>query len=601
MKTQIVKVKAKTIFTRTKLSGAKWVVNQYVGCEHSCRYCLDGNSIILMHDGSTKLLKNIRVGDKVCGVWRNKNTAYHYYKITQVLAHWKIIKPAIKVITEQGIEVVCSPDHRWFSNRGWKHTIGAMQGLSRRPYLTESNAIHGVGALTMASRETDLYMKGYLSGMIRGDGLLKIYDYSGKRRGKDIQYQFRLALKDREAVDRVYNYLSKFGVKIDWFKFQIASGNRVNAIRKSNKKTYQAIKNLIKFCQKSEYQRGFIAGIFDAEGTAGTNNSLIRIFNSDKQLLQFTITSLRYFDFNVVDEKHGEYCRSLRVRGGIKEYIRFFQLVNPAIKRKFNITGMQVKSSFKIKEIIDLQENREMFDITTGIGTFIANGLVSHNCYAKFMARWRPNLSGEWGSRVEAKINAPELVKGKFMDGWVFMSSVSDPYQQAEKKLKLTRQILENMNKRIKLVILTKSDLILRDIDILRQFKDIEIGFTINSFAGKAKRFFEPDSPTNKKRIQALKILKENNFKVYAFVSPIIPELIDLKDVIKQTKKWADYYWFEFINLRGAGKEFTDILKKEFPRSYKVLTNKSQFTQFIQKSKKIIKTQNIKTKGIELH
>ena len=222
-------------------------------------------------------------------------------------------------------------------------------------------------------------------------------------------------------------------------------------------------------------------------------------------------------------------------------------------------------------------------------------------CYAKFISKWRAGDYGKWGSWVEAKINAPELVKGKYVKGKVFMSSVSDPYQPIEKELNLTRRILENMDKNIQLSILTKSDLVLRDLDILKQFKDVEVGFTINSFMGKAKEIFEPESVSNEKRIKALAKLKKEGFKTYAFVSPIIPELINLEDVISKTRDFSDYYWFEFINKRGAGREFADVLKKEFSKSFEILENKAKFQDFVKKCKKIINSTGIKVRGVVMH
>lgn len=222
-------------------------------------------------------------------------------------------------------------------------------------------------------------------------------------------------------------------------------------------------------------------------------------------------------------------------------------------------------------------------------------------CYAKFISRWRPGNYGKWGTWVEAKINAPELVKGRYVDGWVYMSSISDPYQSAEKELKLTRKILENLDKRTKLIIQTKSDLVLRDLDLFKKFKNIEVGLTINSFSGKSKEIFEPSAPTNEKRTKALKVLKQNGIKTFVFVSPIIPDLIDLKETIKKTKRFADYYWFEFINLRGAGKEFVEVIKRKHPKSYDVLFDRKKFQEFIKESKKIISSENIKIQGIEIH
>lgn len=222
-------------------------------------------------------------------------------------------------------------------------------------------------------------------------------------------------------------------------------------------------------------------------------------------------------------------------------------------------------------------------------------------CYAKFISRWRPGNYGRWGSWVEAKMNAPELVKGRYIDGWVYMSSISDPYQPVEKELKLTGSILENLDKRTKLAIQTKSDLVLRDIDLLKEFKTIQVGLTINSLSGKAKKIFEPFSPSNEARVKALKTLKENGIETYTFVSPIIPGLINLKDVIRKTKAFTDSYWFEFINIRGAGKEFMNVLKKKFPKSYDILIDKKDFSEFIKECRKIISSENIKIQGIVIH
>lgn len=222
-------------------------------------------------------------------------------------------------------------------------------------------------------------------------------------------------------------------------------------------------------------------------------------------------------------------------------------------------------------------------------------------CYAKFMCRWRPENYGKWGSWVEAKTNAPELVKDKYVDGWVYMSSVSDPYQPIEKQLKLTRDILKNLDKRIKLSILTKSDLILRDIDILKEFENLEVGLTINSFDGKLKKFFEPFSPTNQARINALKVLKENGLKTYSFVSPIIPGLIDIRSIIRQTRDFTDFYWFEMLNLRLAGQEFIKVIKRKFPKSFEIMSNRRKFNNFLKECQEIINLEKINCRGIEVH
>lgn len=233
------------------------------------------------------------------------------------------------------------------------------------------------------------------------------------------------------------------------------------------------------------------------------------------------------------------------------------------------------------------------------INQYVGCGHSCLYCYAKFMCRWKPY--GKWGSWVEVKENAPLLVKGKYVKGWVWMSSVSDPYQPIEKKLKLTRNVLVNLDKRIKLAIQTKSNLILRDIDLFKKFKNIEIGLTINRFEGKIKKLFEPFSSNHKERWETLKILKENKLRIYAFVSPIIPELVNIKRCIRETKQFVDYYWFEILNLRASGEEFINVLKTKFPKSYEIMINRQKFSFFLKNLKGKIKKEDIKVAGIVIH
>ena len=233
------------------------------------------------------------------------------------------------------------------------------------------------------------------------------------------------------------------------------------------------------------------------------------------------------------------------------------------------------------------------------INPYVGCGHNCTYCYARFIARWRKY--GQWGTWVEAKENAPELVKNRYVKGHVFMSSICDAYQPIEKDLEITRKILENMDKNIHLSILTKSDLVLRDMDLFKQFKNIEVGMTINNFSGNVKNILEPNSPSFENRIKALKTLHTNKIKTYVFISPIIPGLVDVEKLIKKTKGFVDYYWFEMINLRGAGKEFKEILAKKFNESFKLASDKEYMEKYMDDIEKMTKKYKIKVQGIERH
>ena len=117
--------------------GFSWSVNPYRGCFHACAYCLSGDTPILMGDGTTLPLADVRVGDVIYGtVARGR---YRRYVRTPVLAHWQTTKRAFRITLEDGTSLIASGDHRFLTERGWKYVSGKMAGPDRRPYLTIGN------------------------------------------------------------------------------------------------------------------------------------------------------------------------------------------------------------------------------------------------------------------------------------------------------------------------------------------------------------------------------------------------------------------------------------------------------------------------------
>lgn len=199
-------------------------------------------------------------------------------------------------------------------------------------------------------------------------------------------------------------------------------------------------------------------------------------------------------------------------------------------------------------------------------------------CYARFVCRWR-NTKDKWGEFVDVKVNAPELAskESKNKKGVVIFSTVCDPYQPIERKYRLTRKILQNLNPNMYVVILTKSDLVLRDIDVFKRFKNIEIGLTITTFDEKIRKIWEPKSPSSERRLKALKKLKQEGFSTYVFIAPIFPYLVNLEDVVKKVAPYVDVLMFEDLNINAAKQEIFSTLKEHFPQlveKYKKLDKK---------------------------
>jgi DNA repair photolyase len=144
-------------------------------------------------------------------------------------------------------------------------------------------------------------------------------------------------------------------------------------------------------------------------------------------------------------------------------------------------------------------------------------------CYA-------PSLTHDerrWGSYVDVKVNAPQVLQRElhtFTDEEVFLSSASDPYQPVEVKYGLTRRCLQILQKRrIPVSVLTRSPLILRDLELLRKFDYIKVGMSITSVP---VRMFEPGVPPLQRRIDTLKMLGEAGIHTWVSLAPVVPGLI---------------------------------------------------------------------------
>jgi len=194
-------------------------------------------------------------------------------------------------------------------------------------------------------------------------------------------------------------------------------------------------------------------------------------------------------------------------------------------------------------------------------------------CYARFMKRFTGHIE-PWGKFVDVKINAPDLIPVKtlkYKGKSIFLSSVTDPYLPLEKNYLLTLKILEKLIPlQPNLGIQTKSDLILRDIDTLKQYKNCEVGFTITTLDDNLRREIEPFTSSVQNRIKALEKLKEEGIKTYTFIGPILPFLTDWQKIILETKHCSDFYMLENLNVsKGIWNYVKKWLKEKHPNLLK--------------------------------
>ncbi|MEA2482540.1 MAG: hypothetical protein QOC55_487, partial [Thermoleophilaceae bacterium] len=477
----------------------RWTINPYRGCTQACTNCLEGSTPILMADGRTSPIAELQPGDRIYGTERRGR--YRRYVATEVRDQWQTLKPACRTTLEDGTEIVSSGDHRFLTNRGWKHVTGAMAGGDQRPYLTLNNELLGTGQFAAPPEHDDDYQRGYLCGMIRGDGSVGSYSYQ------------RPARSDLDALRRSQEYLAAADVQTDE-SVALAVGHA----HKPATPRVERVRELIEWPRQAtaSWCRGFLAGIFDAEGSY--QRGIVRICNTDPVLVDWIAWCLRRLFFDYVREApgSGNGMQVLRIRGGLREHLRFFHTVDPSITRKRTIDGQALKcpTRLRVASIEPLGVEMPMYDITTGTGDFISNGIVSHNCFARPTHEFLGMGAGEdFDKKIVVKVNLPEVLRKELnRPSWkgehVALGTNTDPYQWVEKRYRLTRGVWEAMRDfKNPCSVLTKSPLLLRDLDLFQEIAaqtDFTANLSIPTIDEKAWRQTEPHTPNPRARIEAV-------------------------------------------------------------------------------------------------
>lgn len=202
-------------------------------------------------------------------------------------------------------------------------------------------------------------------------------------------------------------------------------------------------------------------------------------------------------------------------------------------------------------------------------------------CYASFMKRFT-NHPEPWGEFLDVK-NWPAIKdRGQFRGKEAFFSSVTDPYQPHEAKYKRTRMILEQLQGTgIRLSISTKSDLILRDLDLIKSFPGSRVSWSINTLDEAFHK--EMDHGVSiERRLEAMRQFYEAGIETTCFISPIFPGITDVPAIIDRVKGQCNLIWLENLNLRGdyKGRIFDWIHEKhpEFDGLYRQIYSKNDRT-----------------------
>jgi DNA repair photolyase len=358
----------------------------------------------------------------------------------------------------------------------------------------------------------------------------------------------------------------------------------MHAIRTSRRDDIAAIERAVRWPDdpNTEWCRGFLAGVFDAEGSFSGS---LRIANTNALLVHMAAASLRRlgFVFRLERTRNENGLVYVRVLGGLPEITRFFHTVDPAISRKRSIEGIAITGDapLGVESIEPLGFDLPMFDITTGTGDFIANGVVSHNCFARPTHTFLDmNAGRDFETKIVVKVNAPDVLRRQLAakrwkgDG-IALGTNTDPYQRAEGRYRLMTGIIRALTDyRNPFSILTKGTLILRDLELLveaARVADVSTAFSIGTLDEDAWRLSEPGTPHPRKRIDAVRALNEAGIPCGVLMAPILPGITDaprqLREVVAAAiEAGATHVSPILLHLRpGVREEFLPWLEDNYP------------------------------------
>ena len=489
-------VRAKSIINRVLGASRvpfEWTINPYRGCSHACSYCLAGDTPVLLADGSTRPMAELRAGDTVIGTMGAG--AHRRYVPTTVLDHWSTSKPAFRVTLADGTRLVAGGEHRFLTDRGWRHVAPAEPSC---PALAVGDRLPGVGRFADPPKESPDYQAGFLCGLVRGDG--------GRAREGD-------------AWIRADGYLDE--VKLH------------DALRWPAEPT-------------EPWFRGFLAGAF---GSTGRSDRLAVIFTSHDEIFLGHVTEALG---RLGISSRGAARRPLGAPAAVETArdlwaaLRFRHLTG-VTDAPLDASGVGVRSAGQLT-VVDIEPlglTLPLYDITTGTGDFVADGVVSHNCFARNTHTYLDLDAGhDFDTKVVVKVNAGELVRRelaapRWSGAHIAMGTNVDVYQRAEGRYRLMPPILEALRDFANpFSILTKGTLILRDLELLTQAAAVTrvgVSFSIGFLDERVWRSVESGTPSPRRRLDAVRTLTDAGFAVSVLMAPILPGLTDSDESIEET------------------------------------------------------------------
>jgi DNA repair photolyase len=537
----------------------RWTVNPYRGCGHACVYCLDGATRVLLADGRTRPIADLRPGDAVMGTAVDAVGARRYVA-TEVLAHWSTCKPAHRVALADGATLVASGDHRLLTARGWRHVAPGWCRAGRRRRLRRGDVLLGPGVLPAGRVHTAKYRQGYLHGLVRADTAGRMQVHEGR-----IDQVFPSDRLELEALGRAHHLLATeaadrahacaphlVGAGVGDGRVPADRAPGVGGVRADRSRALAPGGTAPPDGPDDDWSAGFLGGVADAVGV--TTAGVLRLSIPDDNLLGSAAGALHRLGFSFVigkdpgaERAEGAWsrrpaARHLRLEGGTRELLRFAAVADPAVSRLRGLGDAAVDGRHEVVDISPTGETVPMFDITTGTGDFVAEGVVSHNCFARNTHTYLDLDAGaDFDRQIVVKVNVARVLERELRaPRWrrepVAMGTNTDPYQRVEGRYRLMPGIVDALAcSGTPFSVLTKGTVLGRDLPRLRAASadvPVGLGVSIALMDRELQARLEPGAPSPEARLQLVRRITDAGLPCGVMVAPVLPMLTDSVDAL---------------------------------------------------------------------
>jgi len=590
----------------------RWTVNPYRGCAHACVYCLAGPTRVLLADGRTRPIAELRVGDVVLGT--EQVDGVRRYVPTQVLAHWSTRKPAYAVRLGGGTELVTSGDHRFLTAHGWRHVSAGWCRAGRRPHLRPGSPLLGPGPFgpdrpaAQAGSHSAGYRRGYLCGLVRGDGpdfpseglaleaLGRAHHLLAEGRPAPITVAMepgRIALVTPRAPEveeaalhggvgpasyggrgvgpvawaeagRPRTARTEAGRPHDaWAEAGRPHGARTDAGRPlvahaEPPRPHPArgasagrgpvlpvgdlVADVVRWPEQADadWCAGFLAGVTDACG-AVTDGEL-RVVHTDEEVVGRVAGALHRLGFAFAVGARENGARVVRLVGGVGALRALLARATPAVTRRLAGAPVGGAPELEVTGVRALGHELPMYDITTGTGDFVAEGVISHNCFARNTHTYLDLDAGaDFDRQIVVKVNVARVLQRELRSPrWpgepVAMGTNTDPYQRAEGRYRLMPGIIDAFARTgTPFSVLTKGTVLSRDLPRLAAAAadvPVSLGVSVALLDRTVHATLEPGTPTPAARLDLVRRITDAGLPCGVMVAPVLPLLTDTTEAL---------------------------------------------------------------------